>query len=56
MFRIREDEKFGKFVGTVKATDDDVDKTSNGKVTYSFARDDLPFKIKPTTGLRFVVK
>ena len=51
MFRIEENEKFGKFVGSVLADDQDIDKTTNGKVTYSIVEGGSPFSIKPLTGI-----
>ena len=50
VFRIAENEKVGKFVGSVKANDSDIDKTTNGRVTYSFVEGGSPFNIDPIKG------
>nr|CAB3264690.1 protocadherin-11 X-linked [Phallusia mammillata] len=52
-FRIREDSKRGTYVGQVIADDADVDKTTNARITYSFAHDSNepnPFTLKEETG------
>ncbi|XP_076808174.1 protocadherin-11 X-linked-like [Clavelina lepadiformis] len=52
IFRIEEDADVGKYVGRVVADDADVEKTTNARVTYSFAdgSKDSPFTIQPESG------
>ena len=53
IFRIKENAGVGKYVGRVVADDADVEKTTNARVTYSFAdgSKDSPFTIQPESGL-----
>lgn len=37
-FHVKEHEAEGKYIGQVKATDDDYSKESNGKITYSMEK------------------
>ncbi|CAK8687619.1 unnamed protein product [Clavelina lepadiformis] len=52
IFRIEENAEVGKYVGRVVADDADVEKTTNARVTYSFAdgSKDSPFTIQPELG------
>lgn len=38
VFHVKEHEAEGEYIGQVEATDDDYDKTNNGKITYSMER------------------
>ena len=49
-FRIKENEKVGHFIGSVIANDSDIDKATNGRITYSFVDGGSPFNINPTSG------
>ncbi|XP_076819601.1 protocadherin-9-like [Clavelina lepadiformis] len=52
IFSIEENADVGKYVGRVVADDADVEKTTNARLTYSFAdgSKDSPFTIQPESG------
>ena len=50
VFRVREDSLPGLYVGSVTAIDNDIDKSSNGKISYMFETPKPTFRIDDVSG------